>query len=546
MVATPTGSLMFTTTAQYLDTSLLVVDQPEGYSGESALVQSGNRVVVSGTSFDLFEDKGEEPEQKGSYENWTQVVSAINLLNNKNAEYIVKLKYSIDIGGKLTMPTKAKKITISGGEDSTTSTLSYLGDFSAVTNTEFVNVVLNPVDSAGKQNVKSKFAVNGYEVKLNNSNFIGTIDTISGSTKGKLYIDGTKQTSKPVITLKTFSVPYFEGHNVSINTTATISVGTEAILDDVDLDAGTSVTIKDIVSNSPNNTIAYGSVAKDIIKITGTVNTDTYRDCKVNKIDGQAVDNVKVNYNSITIRNKFIEKNDVSNYVTDANKDKNLIDGKAVYASFFVIGKSNLTEDETGYSMDVAYTTKKVGQYLRVDKLAEKNIIEIQETRKSYSGENGEITTIENITVGYAGTLKEAFNFIDSIATKSKYYRLIIDPTKADQVSSLAENITTPKKAGGVIIEYADIDGEKKPINVKDTITLNCDLDLDGISIADNKVIKNNKETSTLLNFKIGSYILELNNVTVSGDRIGSITGGGVGGYSSLSINNSGVITNEK
>nr|MCR5156528.1 hypothetical protein [Butyrivibrio sp.] len=166
--------------------------------------------------------------EPSSFVTLAEATAHINSLNNASNEYTITLLDSTGGAEALTLPTKAKKITITGAGSDTTPgplTLRHSGNVSLSTNLELKDLVLSPVTRG------ATFNLNGKTLTLSDTTYIdngddktctGAYSAITGSGKSTLVIaDHNRLDISAKVTVANISFVANSGSYRFANVTAT-------------------------------------------------------------------------------------------------------------------------------------------------------------------------------------------------------------------------------------------------------------------------------------------------------------------------------------
>ena len=463
---------IFTSKISSFPIDLITVKQPEEspyYELYKAVYQDGSGIYVGREwiTVSTRQVNGAEEELK-NFIRWTDAAAYLNTLANSPMEYVVEIAEDIEMTTALTLPGKVKGITFRGKAPQTVDEngepvvnrvkITYTGDIKLASNTAFENIEL----VAKKYNSKNakyddyKSVVNGNGKELTMVNSSADFTSVTGVKS--LNMDDAK-----------------------LSVAQSVAVTDTLMMEDAILDAGTSVSVKNVVINGAGNLISYGgNTTKNILNISGNVSSKTGRDV-------------------LLLRANELEKD--SKYTQGTL----LCNAPKAGANLFAVANAD------GSVADIGVYKKGNSIYCG----------EIVENVKLYSSLERETGYVEESSFE---TLQEAFSEIDKLALSNNYYYVqLIEDTKG-VVTFADKNLTFPSKAKEVIVGGGTV-------YMKDSMTLKCNTAFEGVVLIPAKA-------ATL---SVGKYELMLEDCLIGdGNDIGfkQITGSKVTGTSKLILDN--------
>jgi len=465
---------IFTSKISAFPVELIAVNQPEesDHIGVYEEVYQDGTGIYVGREWITISTKqvnGDEEPLK-TFIRWSDAAAYLNTLANTPMEYVVEIAEDIEMTTALTLPTKVKGITFRGNTLQVLDEngapivnrvkITYTGDLKLASNTTFENIEL----IAKKYNSKTqkyddyKSAVNG------NGKELALINTSA---------DFTSVTGVKCLNLD----------NTNLTVTQSVSVTDTLKMEASVLDAGTTVSLKNVITNGAGNLISYGgNTTKNILTISGTISSETGR-------------------NAVLLRAKALEKDDKYTQGTL------LCNAQKAGANWFAIANA----EGTG-AADIG--TYKKGNAIYCG--------EIEENVTLYSSVQRESDYVEESSFA---TLQEAFSEIDKLALSDKYYYIELKTDTKGVVTFADKNLTFPSKAKEVIISGGNI-------YMKDSMTLKCNTAFEGSVLIPTKA-------ATL---SVGKFELLAKDCLIgdgnSNTGFKKITGSGVTGTSKLTLDN--------
>lgn len=270
------------------------------FTENDAVYQSGNKMLVTGKFIEIFAAKanGDGEEYLKGFTTWKEASDYLNTLNNTSATYIVRFRKDIDLGQALTLPKNVKKIILTSS-DVNIRTLSYTGDLSLSTDTEFVNINLNPyiVTKTGKNSdYKATINTNGKDLLFSSSCFVNdsgndkSINTIKGNAATDITLDASKLelnslsginsitlidsdiTSSGLLSVNTLYVTGMDKSVVKVSGNANLEVKQDLIMEaKTTLDSAGKITLNNIQTENQGNLLR--TATNGAITIKGIVSS---------------------------------------------------------------------------------------------------------------------------------------------------------------------------------------------------------------------------------------------------------------------------------
>ncbi len=245
-------------------------DNEKGYilkkAGTNISVFYGDEVAV-----ELCDEAGDVI---GYYTSFAEAVSAIEAFKDKTAEYEIVLLEDVNAEkpAAITLPKTAGKVIITS-KDEQVFNLYYTGNLSLKTNTEFVQVCLNPMNTK-KQGVALNIAGGKFDLTLRNVE-IGNVSgmAVKDITAKELVVEnvmpvkGNVKATTIIVENGTSTVP-----NV-LDVTGTFTTDKLVLQGYAEVKTANTTTIKDIV-NEKTNTIHYVKNLTVNGKVSGSNETD--------------------------------------------------------------------------------------------------------------------------------------------------------------------------------------------------------------------------------------------------------------------------------
>lgn len=507
---------------------------PDGYilmkSGTGVNVYYGDQVVVALCKGDASDGDLEGAEVLGYYTGWKEAVTAIESINNKNAEYTLLLLKNIgneQAPMTLTMPKKAANVVVASKldrEDMERKKLCFTGNLSLGTNMVFVNTEFCPMAKKGKEYVGTafSFSTGAYNLTLTEvetgSRSGMAMKDIAGNAKqtttldsSNLVVTGNVMNSGKVIVEKNTSIGgNVKAVEVSIADTLTVNgtfyTDTLELMGAATLDAEkNTVNIKDIHNNGTEaNKIIYGTNTKGVPYLTmkGTVTGENATPVILNLL---SAGKEKADY-ALQLDTKGVK-------VVLSDSQKLAVIEKAALSEFELwLNGDSLESDGTAEPTYFAVKANKNVYVVKEDTAAAENMVTLMDgTDSSWEGRTNCLD------------FSQAVNEINTRNASAKEYIIQISHNITDT------NVTDSKAVGTLTLPKANmaekvyIQGEaEKQFMLTYTGNISCSGELHMLRIALNPVNNKNVSTDTSITLskdKRGFADLYLEQVTTVSDR---------------------------
>lgn len=521
-------TIIFTTGIKNFPMDLIEVNKEFETSAYTQVYQQDQEIRVGREWISIYTkqiDGSLEPIK--SFIRWSDAASYLNTLANTSMEYVVEFSEDVEMTTALTLPAKVKGITFRGktthnpGGEEGRIKLTYTGDLKLVSNTTFENIEL----FARKYNTKKKVYeeyqsavnVNGKELTMVNS--VADFTSLAGSNAKSVV----KLTDSDINVRKTVaSVGYLHMENSGLVAAQSVAVTDTLTMSSSVIDAGTQVTLKNIITNDANNKISYGGNSKtNILNINGNISS---KDNSDEEVLVKRREKTEAGENREISKTATVRKNAIQIEVKALENDKYLQDTLLCNASkagagWFVVGTTWETVDGKTKRV-ISHGTYKKGNSLYCG--------EVRDNVRLYSSDEREGDYIWESSFE---TLQEAFSEIDKIALNNKYYYVQIVRDTKGSVTFADKNLTFPTKAAEVVVEGGSV-------YMKDNLTLKCNTTFA------NCVLVPTKEAT----LSMGKFELLLEDCFVGEEDAGvgfkKISGSGVAASSKLTLDNTSLVVN--
>ena len=573
---TPKQTTLFTTDIKTFPLDLVKVE-PAADVPYSTVIQVDNAVIVGTEWINIYSGNiTEDSSPIKHFMKWSDAITYLNTICQPDADYTIVLSEDVQTRENVTFPSKARSITLTGNNAENPVEFAFLGNTALTTNTTFKNLILVPqtynrnTDTYDDNN-ESTISLNGKKFEWINTYSKNKFTSVSGSGESEFILDSrgnkvdgnkmsltvTKGITVPNLTVTDYKL-------ISETDSLTSTAGT--YLSSADIDVKSNISFNNLHTLDESNTISYGEAQNNTFKISGIVDAvdkggkDLSENINVNAIylkdQTDPSNTAKINRNAIELHVKYIEnatiydstgvqndipktrnygyqtytKNSSGNWIPGMDyKTRDLVTSAKASPAFFVIGK-----DENDSFCEVL---KRTGNALRVDMILDRYV-------ELYTSGGA-------VFLGHYRTLQEALNDIDRYADKTQEYLILTDTGDDIYVTDPDNrvNLNMPKQAKKITIRSKNSAEPNLPrtrLYLKDTLTLNSDLELDHIIIEDYVTKdRNDKDVFNRLNINLSGYSLTMDNVCIAKNnaaadhRLGKVTGDGTGKTSALIIKNS-------
>lgn len=519
------------------------------WTENDAVYQSGNKMLVTGKFIEIFAAKanGDGEEYLKGFTTWKEASDYLNTLNNTSATYIVRFGKDIDIKQALTLPKNVKKIVLTSGNNNNYK-LSYMGDLSLSTDTEFRNIELNPyiVTKSGRDSAyKATVNTNGKDLFLSQANFVNDsgsnkpINTIKGNATTDISLDETDLalaslsginsitlidsdiTSSGALSVNTLYVTGMDESVVKVSGNANLEVKKDLIMEaKTTLDSAGKITLTNIQTENQGN--LFRTATNGAITIKGIVSSYDSRQIGLQadivssdsgerfngfKLADENAENVdaRVMNNAIALSYGGME--------TPAPQAKLMANAVKAPATFFVASETGFVTGGKPVGTTVA------GAVLRKDSgnlytdYATDNLVELLDISN------------DDLILGQFKTVSQAFKAIDELANPEGRYRLLVKcQDKNLDTKGNVVDYKFPTK-----LEWLEIDGsghEEAALMFKKDIKIGSDVVFIDIDIS--PAISGGT-------INLGNYMAWFENVSLQNDANNmNISGGGVNKGSEL------------
>ncbi len=386
-------------------------ENPDGYmlvkSGSNIYVYGSEQVGVALCRGDVSDGNWSNAEIMNYYPGWAEAAAALNGLNQTKETYTLLLLK--DVGAenaplKLALPSKATKVYVASVQDGRKK-IYYQNALSLGTNTEFANVILNPVTVKG-QGASLGINAGNYELILKDIQMAGngSLKDISGKKAGTVILDaGNLRLSGGISGVKSLTVQKSAAVSGNIKVDDLILEGNNVLFT-----ADAAVTVSNIVSRgNGQNTLTFTRTNKDISNLTvsGNIRSEGEKKLRLNmKIP--AVPPLIQNIEDYVLTPELLENGAVKADLKDAKKLA--VMPKASPSDFeFTLGLTSTS----GYGVVVKANK---GIYLLDKEAVENTAVELEISGKAeriycldYTQAVNEINTLSDGTAEYILHLPE-------------------------------------------------------------------------------------------------------------------------------------------
>ena len=386
-------------------------ENPDGYmlvkSGSNIYVYGSEQVCVALCRGDASDGNWSNAEIMNYYPGWAEATAALNGLNQTKDTYTLLLLK--DVGAenaplKLALPSKAAKVYVASVQDGRKK-IYYQNALSLGTNTEFANVILNPVTAKG-QGASLGINAGNYELILKDIQVAGngSLKDISGKKAGTVILDaGNLRLSGGISGVKSLTVQKSAAVLGNIKVDDLILEGNNVLFT-----ADAAVTVSNIVSRgNGQNTLTFTRTNKDISNLTvsGNIRSEGEKKLRLNmKIP--AVPPLIQNIEDYVLTPELLENGAVKADLKDAKKLA--VMPKASPSDFeFTLGLTSTS----GYGVVVKANK---GIYLLDKEAVENTAVELEISGKAeriycldYTQAVNEINTLSDGTAEYILHLPE-------------------------------------------------------------------------------------------------------------------------------------------
>lgn len=530
---------------------------PEGQDPEftenDAVYQSGNKMLVTGKFIEIFTAKanGDGEEYLKGFTTWKEASNYLNTLNNTSATYIVRFGKDIDINQALTLPKNVKKIVLTSSDDNEPKKLSYMGALSLSTDTEFVNINLNPyiVTKTGKNSdYKATINTNGKDLLFSSSCFVNdsgndkSINTIKGNAATDITLDASKLelnslsginsitlidsdiTSSGVLSVNTLYVTGMDESVVKVSGNANLEVKKDLIMEaKTTLDSAGKITLTNIQTENQGN--LFKTATNGAITIKGIVSSYDRSQIGlqadiVSSGSGETFNGFKLAAENATNVDAWVMNNAIAlsygDMGTPAPQAKLMANAVKAPATFFVASETGFVTGGKPVGTTVA------GAVLRKDSgnlytdYATDNLVELLDISN------------DDLILGQFKTVSQAFKAIDELANPEGRYRLLVKcQDKNLDTKGNVVDYKFPTK-----LEWLEIDGsghEEAALMFKKDIKIGSDVVFIDIDISPDI-------SGGTIN--LGNYRACFEDVSFPNDANMNISGGGVTKGSELVFKN--------
>ncbi len=342
------GAAVFNTDMRSFPYDLVAIKQTASLARFDKLIKIGKQIIVATDWFEL--QKSSNPEEEayasiGEFAKWSDMIAEINKLNDAGAYYRILVKEDVTTREALTLPKKAKHLTIAG-KDGENVKLTFNGNFSPATDTELTNIDLISTSKKAKCSLANRTVV---LTDATISTAKGALASVSGKKGASLILKGTGADPLPFTVKGNISLGTLRTENASVTSTSgSLTVSKFLSMKSSSVDTALNVKVKDLESLDNNNAIAYAKNKKGTFTISGNMTASEETVTAVS----DAGKEMSVNLYAISIKPKYMN----GRYSSAANLKKTIVTAGKVPASCFVVERYDV--DETGRVKVHALTIK--------------------------------------------------------------------------------------------------------------------------------------------------------------------------------------------